>query len=210
MNSPSPPVPASLLRPSSRRLATALVPRLPGLRLEKLTVEEPREANGRSNSGNSGENNTIRLTLRATSSSAECPDCHQPAKRVHSRYTRVLSDLPWGSFVVRAVLHVRKFFCSVASCTRRIFTERLPALVLPYARRTARLGAILRLLGLAVGGRAGSRLAKRLQMKTSFSTMLRLIRQIPEQQHPTPRVLTGLCTRVRPTAPFCVILSGAR
>lgn len=180
MNRPSPYNPPVLPKPSSRRLATALVPRLPGITLEQFVVEEHREPN---------DSNTVRPTLRATSPSAECPDCHQPAGRVHSRYTRVLCDLPWGGFVVRAVLHVRKFFCTVADCTRRIFTERLPALVMPYARRTTRLGDILCLLSLAVGGRAGSRLAKRLQMKASFSTMLRLIRQIPDQHHPTPRVL---------------------
>src|SRR6476660_10220228 len=125
LNPPKPPRPR-LIKPSSRRLATALVPRLPGLRLEQINVEEhpDRGEDGRSNC------NTVCLTLRATSRCAECPDCHQRASRVHSRYTRTLSDLPWGSFVVRVLLHARRFFCTCTACSRRIFTERLPALVL--------------------------------------------------------------------------------
>jgi transposase len=174
--------PVNQRKPSSARLATALLPNLPGLKLEQVKVEhgEHRE---------DGEHEAICFTLRTTTPTAQCPICHQPANHVHSRYTRTLSDLPWGSFVVRVLLHVRRFFCAVQDCARRIFTERLPTLVVPYARRTTRLVDILRLLGLAVGGRAGSRLVKRLQMGTSFSTMLRLIRQMPEQYHPTPRVL---------------------
>jgi hypothetical protein len=169
--------PVNQRKPSSARLATALLPNLPGLKLEQVKVEhgEHRE---------DGEHEAICFTLRTTTPTAQCPICHQPANHVHSRYTRTLSDLPWGSFVVRVLLHVRRFFCAVQDCARRIFTERLPTLVVPYARRTTRLVDILRLLGLAVGGRAGSRLVKRLQMGTSFSTMLRLIRQMPEQYHP--------------------------
>lgn len=131
----------------------------------------------------------ITLTLRMTTQYATCPDCHKRAERVHSHYTRTLADLPWGNFIIRLHLHVRKFFCTFRACSRRIFTERLSTLVAPYARRTARLGEVLRLVGLAVGGRAGSRLVDRLQMSISFSTMLRLIRRTPEQEFPTPRVL---------------------
>jgi hypothetical protein len=48
---------------------------------------------------------------------------------VHSRYQRHLTDLPWGPLSVRIRLTVRKFVCRNATCIRRIFTERLPALV---------------------------------------------------------------------------------
>ena len=35
------------------------------------------------------------LHVTATSPSALCPLCQQPATRLHSRYRRVVKDLPW-------------------------------------------------------------------------------------------------------------------
>jgi len=157
-------------------LATTLIPKLTGLKLEQVVIY-----------GIDAQH--IDLTLRMTTSTSTCPDCHKPASRVHSHYTRTLADLPWGSYIIRLHLRVRKFFCTFRDCSRRIFTERLASLVAPYARRTDRLGDVLRLVGFAVGGRAGSRLVERLQMQVSFSTMLRLIRRTPEPKLPTPRVL---------------------
>jgi transposase len=50
---------------------------------------------------------------------------------------------------VRLELHVCRFFCSNLECARRIFTERLPSAVAPYARRTRRLTDVLTLIGFA-------------------------------------------------------------
>lgn len=133
----------------------------------------------------------LHITLKTVAPGAQCPDCSLLSTRVHSRYTRTLSDLPWSSFIIRLYLHARKFFCSARTCQRRIFTERLPAVVTPYARRSNRLGDILRLLGFALGGEAGSRLGERLRMKVSPSTLLRLVRRTsdPSETRHTPRVL---------------------
>jgi len=69
-------------------------------------------------------------------------------------------------------------------CPQRIFCERIPTFVAPYARRTLRLNEALRLIGLAVGGEAGSRLAIALGMSVSPDTIIQRIRQI---QLPTPQ-----------------------
>jgi transposase len=71
---------------------------------------------------------------------------------------------------------VRKFVCRQPTCLRRIFTERLPDLVAPSARKTTRLIDILRAIGIALGGQAGARLAARLRLSTSPTTLLRLVR----------------------------------
>jgi len=63
--------------------------------------------------------------------------------------------LPWGAHPVRIQLTVRKFVCEKPSCERRIFTERLPDLVAPYARKTTRLVNALQAIGLALGGPGG-------------------------------------------------------
>src|SRR5712692_8431806 len=69
------------------------------------------------------------LTVNSTQPQGRCPVCATPTTRVQSHYQRTLQDLPWGGLRVRLRLHVRRFFCSNAACSRNIFTERLPAVV---------------------------------------------------------------------------------
>jgi transposase len=131
----------------------------------------------------------ITLTLIARQAAALCPACTAPATRVHSRYRRTLADLPWGAVTVRLWLQARKLFCDQPGCARRIFTERLPAVAAPWARRTARLGTRLTALGLALGGAPGAKLARALGMATTRNTLLRLIRAAPPPPEVTPAVL---------------------
>jgi transposase len=91
--------------------------------------------------------------------------------------------------MVRLHLRVRKFFCRQPTCSRRLFTERLPSVVTPYARRTRRLTEVVRLLAFALGGEPGARIVERLGMATSPATLLRLIRRMAVVASPTPRAL---------------------
>jgi transposase len=131
------------------------------------------------------------MTLHVTSTQklVPCPICAVSTACVHSRYTRTLADLPWGVACVRWQLHVRKFVCANGQCPRRIFTERLPEVAAPWARRTRRLVAWLLAIGLALGGAAGVRLSRRLGCPLSCQTLLRLIRRLPLAGARTPRVL---------------------
>ena len=83
-------------------------------------------------------------TLMASLSTptAACPRCQTASPRIHSRYTRTLHDLPWASFTMTLLLHVRRFRCRVPTCAQQIFTERVPGVVAPFARRTERLQQI--------------------------------------------------------------------
>jgi len=122
-------------------------------------------------------------------SEALCPLCQCRSESIHSRYTRVVADLPWAGWAVRLELHVRRFFCQNKECKRRIFTERLPGVVAPYARRTTRLTDLLMLIGFAMGGEAGNCLVERMGLEASPETLLGLVRKAEERQVPTPRVL---------------------
>src|SRR5713226_4565585 len=77
------------------------------------------------------------ITMVVTTSAAEahCPLCQEPSNRTHSRYTRIAADLPWNGVAVRLRLTTRRFFCCNEDCHRKVFTERLPDLIAPYARR---------------------------------------------------------------------------
>jgi transposase len=92
---------------------------------------------------------------------------------------RTLADLPWSGYRVAWRLRVRKLFCRNAICPRRIFTERLPGVVAPWARRTVRLMAHLLAVALALGGAAGVRLSRHFGLLVSRNTLLRLIRRAP-------------------------------
>jgi len=134
---------------------------------------------------------TAEITLQVTSTQTlvRCPLCDVPTQRRHSWYERTLADVPWVTYRVCLRLHVQKFFCDNAACRRHIFTERLPAVVAPWARRTLRLVRHLVAIGLALGGEAGARLAGRLERRVSPDTLLRRVRACHCPVPCTPRVL---------------------
>src|SRR5262249_34265463 len=115
--------------------------------------------------------------------------CMTPAQRIHSHYERMLADLPWAQYRVRLQLRVRKWFCRNRHCRRRIFTERLPTVATPWARRTLRLGQPPAALTVALGGTAGVRLGHAWDLAASRNTLLRGLRRLPLPVMPTPRVL---------------------
>jgi transposase len=98
---------------------------------------------------------------------------------VHSRYERRVSDAALGGAEALICLRVRRFFCDNTACTRRTFAEQIPGLSTPYARRTPLLRGVLEQIALALGGRPGARLARRLAVAVSRMTLLRLIRALP-------------------------------
>jgi transposase len=123
---------------------------------------------------------TLTVAVVSTAASAACPLCACSSARIHSRYTRSVADVACGGRQVKLVLSLRKFFCGTAICRRKIFTERLPDLVQPWARVTNRLLAALQALGLATSAQVSERLAPRLGMKVAAPTLLRCVRTIPD------------------------------
>ena len=69
------------------------------------------------------------IVARPASMSANCPTCGQSSDSIHSRYQRVLSDLPSQRKPVRIKVLARRFRCAVADCRQRIFVERLEVAV---------------------------------------------------------------------------------
>jgi transposase len=87
------------------------------------------------------------------------------------------------------LLQVGKFFCLNADCPRRIFTERLPDVVEPWARRTTRDTEHLQSMGLALGGAAAARLSYQLGYGHSRNSFLRVISSLSLPEIATPRIL---------------------
>ncbi len=132
----------------------------------------------------------ITVVCRSRITAPICPGCGQPSSRRHSSYPRRLADLPWQGRRVQVEVQVRRLRCGQPGCTHRIFAERLPAVAGRYAQRTARLGSLQHHVGLALGGRAGARLAERIGTPVSGATLLRLVRRgAPAAPAAAPRVL---------------------
>jgi transposase len=118
----------------------------------------------------------LRVQVGCTLKSAACPLCQQSSERIHGSYGRTVADVPCGGRRVTLALTVRKFVCRTPDCPRKIFTERLPALVQSYARMTNRLSETLQTLGFATCGEVGERLVPKLGMQVSGPTLLRCMR----------------------------------
>ena len=114
----------------------------------------------------------LTIFARPTSESAACPGCGHFSQGIHSRYQRLLSDLPSQGKLVRIKVQARRFRCDQTDCGQRIFVERLDvAVTRAFARRTSRLERLVHRLGLAFGGRPGpaSRASSRRNMNEAGS-----------------------------------------
>jgi transposase len=135
------------------------------------------------------EGQTLHLAATTTRRAARCPVCNRHSKRVHSTYPRTIADLPCTGARLTVHLLARRFVCRVRWCRRKIFCERLPALVAPWGRRTARQRAEIERIGFALGGAPGARQATAAGLPVSRRTLLRVVRAAPCREAGRVRVL---------------------
>jgi transposase len=133
---------------------------------------------------------TGRVSIRVASgtSGSRCPVCGLVSSRVHSRYSRTVSDLPWHGISVELEVLARRFFCDEPSCERKIFCERLEE-VAARARKTDRLEEALLAIVLELGGRAGARLAAELGLVVGRDALLSRAKSAPLADGGKVRVL---------------------
>ncbi len=143
---------------------TPLLPLPEGMRISQIQTTE----------------NGLVIAIDATHPTSCCPLCAERSSSIHSHYRRVARDAPCAGRRVQLLLTVRKFYCRNPFCERKVFTERLPAFVEPWARMTMRHGEQITCIGLGTCGKGGARLAARLGMHTSRQTLLRRIMALPD------------------------------
>jgi len=89
-------------------------------------------------------------------------------------------------------LQVRRFRCLVPDCPKKTFAEQVEGPDSRYARGTPAVTAVLEAIALALGGRAGARLAEWLAAAVSRTTQIRLVQAMPDPSvSASPRVLGG-------------------
>ena len=131
----------------------------------------------------------VQIRGHARAARSRCGRCGQESNRVHSRYVRTLADAVIGGRPGAIRFAARRFFCDNPDCTAVTFAEQVPDLTARYGRRTALLRAAVTSIALALAGRPGARLAAALGMSISRSSMLRLIRGLPDPLVSTVAVL---------------------
>ena len=151
----------------------ALLPEVGRVAVERLRIEPTR----------------VLLELRCTETTAVCPACQVPSHRIHSRYVRILRDLPWRGTPVVIELQTRRFFCDNPECRRCIFSEQLSGLAARRGRTTPRLNQALAAIGLECGGEPGARLSRELGIVGSADTILRRLRALPLNIDVHPRCI---------------------
>lgn len=95
---------------------------------------------------------------RSTAQYGICPYCGTVSHRVHSRYLRVITDLPILGAGVIIHFHARKFFCEGACCHHKTFAEQPGNEIFRYRRRTRRCEVLVT----QQGSSCSSNLAKKL------------------------------------------------
>jgi transposase len=102
----------------------------------------------------------IVVEVRSRAVGGRCPSCAAVSRRVHGRYSRMLTDVPVaGQGVVIRVL-IRRFKCLSDGCAAVTFAEQIPMLTAPHARYT--------------------RLSDALSAGVGRDTLLRRIRALPD------------------------------
>lgn len=109
--------------------------------------------------------------------SGTCPDCQHQSRSRHGWSYRSLQDLPVQGNEVTVRLQLSRWRCTYRQCRRQTFTDRVPAIASPYARRTTKVAEIIGVLGHSTGGRPGERLMRRLGMPISDDTILRHLKR---------------------------------
>ena len=131
----------------------------------------------------------IVFQLRSQRVISSCPVCGCASARIHSSYQRTLADVPCGMRAVCLHLSVRKFFCSTEDCPQRIFTERIPDVVKPWARKTLQWFTLMLPVAQELGGRPAERLGTTLHMPVSDQSALRYILRYPDSPAAPVKIL---------------------
>jgi len=132
---------------------------------------------------------TVKISITSTNGQNVCPHCQTISQRVHSSYNRHPADLPLAGYTIRLDMTVHRFFCDNDLCKAKTFTERIPAFIQHYAHRTNRLATSQQNVAIEVGGAIGQRVLAIMDIPVSSDTLIRLVRNAPELDTATPRVL---------------------
>src|SRR5690606_31494315 len=128
----------------------------------------------------------VHIYVRSKQQEYLCPNCSQDSRKLHSYYTRQFRDLPILGSETVIFLKARKLYCCQAGCPVKVFTERFTDHFSTYQRSTDRFRKVCLDIALQSGGKPAERIARIVKLRTSDSSLLRLIQRasVPEVAAP--------------------------
>lgn len=123
-------------------------------------------------------NQTYHIDASPRKPFAVCPHCGCKSSKCHSRYTRILYDLPILEHKVKLHLHMRKFFCTNPKCNAKIFAEQPCSEIQPYQRNTQRLKRKLVSLASSMSSNQAKHYLQQFDRNISSSTLLRYLHRV--------------------------------
>lgn len=81
---------------------------------------------------------TLIINIERNNKSEVCPHCGKKSKNIHSRYTRIVKDLPIQEYKVILNITAKVFFCKNKKCPTNTFAEKFD-FIESHSRMTTRL-----------------------------------------------------------------------
>lgn len=119
--------------------------------------------------------NQVILSVQSRKKECACPDCGSNSTKLHSYYRRKIHNLSAFNNKVCLQLKAKKWYCQNTDCNRKIFTERHEHYFTRYKRFSDRLREKLLKVALLIGGNAGEKVCRTLNIAVSSSSLIRLI-----------------------------------
>lgn len=127
----------------------------------------------------------VHIYCKSSCYSATCPYCQMESSKVHSRYTRRITDLPILGRTCVLYVSVRKFFCSNKHCGHKTFSEQPGNELFRYRRRTRRCELYVLRTGISCSSNKASTLLAYSGIPVCNTTVLRDIHRttLPEYKN---------------------------
>lgn len=119
---------------------------------------------------------TIYITCQMNTKESICPYCKEVSNSIHSKYMRMLSDLPIQNNEVKLLVVARKYFCLNTNCSHKTFGERFN-FVESKSVRTNRLMKYINNIGLRDSSMDAVRTLTEAGINVSSSTVLRIVKK---------------------------------
>ena len=126
--------------------------------------------------GHEIKGNEIHIRVTSRRNVLNCPYWGKKSRKVHSKYRRMIRDMPISGKKVYMEIVNRKMFCTNVKCTKKTFSERYD-FVGSKEKKSKRLEKEIISIGLNSSSTEAARMLSRNTVKISASTVRNLLKK---------------------------------
>ncbi len=119
---------------------------------------------------------TLFIEVERTNKSTICPYCGRKSSNIHSRYIRIIKDLPIQEYKVILNIIAKVFFCKNKNCSSNTFAEQFD-FIESHSRMTTRLKNKIVQASKGMSARASKSVVNDSLANISDDTILRLLKK---------------------------------